>query len=101
MSKAIDDVLAERARQVNEEGWTPEHDDQHDGGELAYAAAAYAFNAGDCCDSANNTHIEDPPEFWPFDSSWWKPKGARRDLVRAAALVLAEIERRDRVGVEG
>jgi hypothetical protein len=27
---------------------------------------------------------------------WWKPKDRRRDLVRAAALIIAEIERLDR-----
>ena len=33
---------------------------------------------------------------WPWDSGWWKPKNRRHDLVRAAALVVAEIERLDR-----
>ena len=33
------------------------------------------------------------PLGWPWEPSWWKPKGARRDLVRAAALCLAEIDR--------
>jgi len=26
---------------------------------------------------------------------WWKPKDRRRDLIRAAALIVAEIERLD------
>lgn len=33
---------------------------------------------------------------WPWPSKWWKPKSQRRDLVRAGALILAEIERLDR-----
>jgi hypothetical protein len=37
-----------------------------------------------------------PPQQWPWLSKWWKPKDRRRDLVRAAALVIAEIERLDR-----
>lgn len=36
------------------------------------------------------------PRGWPWGSSWWKPKDPRRDLVRAGALILAEIERIDR-----
>ena len=44
-TQAASDVLAERARQIAAEGWTPEHDDEHDGGELARAGAAYALMA--------------------------------------------------------
>lgn len=33
---------------------------------------------------------------WPWDREWWKPKDRRRNLVRAAALLIAEIERLDR-----
>ncbi|HHW2459226.1 TPA: AAA family ATPase [Pseudomonas aeruginosa] len=33
---------------------------------------------------------------WPWDEQWWKPTSARRDLVKACALALAEIERLDR-----
>jgi hypothetical protein len=35
-------------------------------------------------------------EFWPWSLHWWKPKSPRRDLIRAAALIVAEIERLDR-----
>jgi len=38
MTKAALDVLAERRRQIEAEGWTPEHDDEHDAGALALAA---------------------------------------------------------------
>src|SRR6185369_13587313 len=38
MTQAARDVLAERQRQIEKEGWTPEHDDQlHGLGELAAA----------------------------------------------------------------
>jgi hypothetical protein len=33
---------------------------------------------------------------WPWSVQWWKPKDRRRDLVRAGALIVAEIERLDR-----
>lgn len=86
------DVQAERRRQVEVEGWTPEHDDEHDNGEMALAAASYAAYA----------HIElsgDLPFCWPWDQQWWKPTTTRRDLVKACALGLAEIERLDRAAV--
>ena len=38
-------------------------------------------------------------DLWPWAASWWKPKNRRRDLVRAAALIVAEIERIDRATV--
>lgn len=85
---AIDDVIADRERQKSAEGWTPEHDDIHTEGELNHAAACYALNAG--------SKREEPPRSWPWDRKWWKPKDRRRDLVRAAALIIAEIERIDR-----
>jgi hypothetical protein len=96
-AQAAKDVLAERQRQVSTEGWTPEHDDGHDGGDLAAAAAAYALNAADGLHpmSMGDGHGEQPT-FWPWHGQWWKPKTPRQDLVRAAALILAEIERLDR-----
>lgn len=94
-SAAERDVLAERRRQVEAEGWTPEHDDQHEGGELADAAACYAATA------AGAVWGETVPSMWPWARSWWKPRSAREDLVRAGALILAEIERLDRAALEG
>ncbi|MGC8383370.1 hypothetical protein ACP3P8_05265 [Pseudomonas aeruginosa] len=83
------DVQAERKRQVEVEGWTPEHDDEHNGGELADAAACYALSAAGWSTYAAR-------ERWPWPLEWWKPSTARRDLVKACALALAEIERLDR-----
>lgn len=34
---------------------------------------------------------------WPWADEWWKPKDRRADLVRAGALILAEIDRIDRI----
>jgi hypothetical protein len=33
---------------------------------------------------------------WPWDRAYWKPRGPRNNLVKAGALILAEIERIDR-----
>jgi hypothetical protein len=89
MRDAALDVLAERSRQISAEGWTPEHDDEHGDGELARAASVYA-----------NPHIWDilgeSQVGWPWDASWWRPSTPRQNLVKAGALILAEIERLDR-----
>ena len=99
MSNAIDDVVAERQRQVVAEGWTEKHDDQHSDGELAQAAACYAVFSAFSQHYRTVTKAE-PPIYWPWDLSWWKPKNPRRDLVRAAALLIAEIERLDRAALK-
>lgn len=110
LTKAASDVLAERARQVNAEGWTPEHDDEHVDGSMARAAACYVEHAcsrgwvyQDFEDGPQRYASEAVPFRWPdaWDASWWKPKNPRRDLVRAAALLLAEIERLDRAPAPG
>lgn len=90
MTQAALDVLAERQRQIEKEGWTPEHDDQHHCGELALAAAGYAAVS---CGTNPDKVFRD---IFPWGPMSWKPKGGRKDLVRAGALILAEIERLDR-----
>lgn len=94
----IDEIAAERARQIEQEGWTAEHDDDHDAGELAAAGASYAINAADQLSPLSQGDGENlSPIMWPWAWEWWKPKNPRRDLIRAAALIVAEIERMDRV----
>ena len=90
-TSAASDVLAERKRQVTAEGWTPGHDDEYEHGELADAAGCYALSSElfDC--------DGEPPIQWPWPDEWWKPTNRRRDLVKAGALILAEIERLDRM----
>lgn len=90
LSKAARDVIAERRRQVEKEGWTAAHDDKHSSGDLSAAAGCYALF------SESHPDVGRPPPQWPWAREWWKPQGYRRDLVRAAALLLAEIERVDR-----
>lgn len=111
---AIDDIIAERKRQqearhLGGEGWSRDHDDEHIDGSLAQAAATYAFlgslDHGERVCSANL--FRDTPHgaaavvalLWPksWGRLWLKPKTRRRDLIRAGALIVAEIERLDRV----
>jgi Lar family restriction alleviation protein len=96
-SQAATDVLSERRRQIEAEGWTPEHDDEHGDGSMARAAACYAL------DRASVRALEWSPDviLWPWDNASWKPRDKRSNLVRAGALILAEIERLDRTAAAG
>ncbi|MGB4064203.1 MAG: hypothetical protein WBK19_10300 [Azonexus sp.] len=87
------DVLAERYRQKSVEGWTNDHDDQHIAGEIAVAAGCYVLSG------SGKWPKEALWNIWPkpnWSLTWFKPKTKRQDLVRAGALILAEIERIDR-----
>lgn len=87
-------VTAERLRQIGEENWTPEHDDEHDEGELSGAAACYAQGS----DLLWAGPYGGKYLVWPWDPEYWKPTpdDRVRELVKAGALILAEIERLQR-----
>lgn len=85
----LDEVLAERRRQIEVLGWTPAHDDKHSDHELVWAAICY-------CHSGHGEGGREAPGYWPWSLQSWKPKTRREDLVRAAALIVAEVERLDR-----
>lgn len=106
MSSGIEMIAAERERQIKEEGWTSEHDDQHQRSELAYAAACYAeFAASGFYPPLRRLNRRGPPRGrnWPFHDSWWKPGigddvDARiYELAKAGALIAAEIDRLQRL----
>ena len=96
-SAAALDVLAERRRQIEKEGYDPTHDDAHVNDEIAALACFYAMPpaAREWC--AESTGYGDTlgeailPDGWV--ASWSE---RRRELVKAGALILAEIERLDR-----
>ncbi len=84
-------ISLERTRQQKQEGYLPWHDDDHDQGELGRAAIGYVASA------LKITVVEHigkgiTREVWPSD--WeFKPQASLRDLVRAGALIAAEIDR--------
>lgn len=102
LTDAARDVLAERQRQINVEGYTPKQDDRNRPGDLASAAACYVLNAATWLRHPNASRADyvglSPINWtnWPWDEEGWKPKNERIDLIRAAALILAELERMDR-----
>lgn len=92
LSPFMQAVIAERHRQVDGEGWSAEHDDQHKMGDLAHAGACYALFPG-----------QQPPLLWRWAQEWWKPTphDYRRQIVKASALLIAEGERFDRLKTKG
>lgn len=95
----IDEIAAERRRQIDAEGWTAEHDDLHTSGKMVRAAACYAYRAGASYEYKAASGPGSPPPDWPWDSFWWKPTTPRRDLIKAGALIVAELERLDRAAL--
>lgn len=96
----LDLITAERRRQIDKEGWTAEHDAQHDEGQLAWAAMYYAMPhfVRDRCRLCGDSSFIAPDSF--FDETGWHPDWAKRDnkdriqqLAVAGALIAAEIDR--------
>ena len=87
-------IAAERARQINTEGWSSGHDDQQDE-ELAKAAAIYATPDHWRLYRGIVRRSDAVPAEWPWDAEWWKPcpKDRIKELTKAGALIAAEIDR--------
>lgn len=83
-------IAAERQRQIDEEGWTPEHDKQHWMEELAVAASIYAMP-----ERLRKLDWTGLPVRWPWKAEWFKPtpKDRVRELAKAGALIAAEMDR--------
>lgn len=86
-------IATERGRQIEQEGWTADHDDQHADGELAIAAACYAL--AEHARSYGRHYVDELPVKWPWHEGWWKPTpdDRIRELAKAGALIAAEIDR--------
>lgn len=95
MKSGIELITEERQCQIEKEGYTVEHDDDHINGELALAARCYRFAASDIESGlsveevTSNYHRQ-----WPWEVQWFKVSpDLVRNLVKSGALMLAEIER--------
>lgn len=71
----IEEIAAERQRQIDGEGFNAAHDDDHYDQSLSAAAACYALH-------------KRLPSIWPWGPEWWKPSSERRDLIKAGALIV-------------
>jgi len=101
----IELIAEERQRQIEKEGWSISHDAHHDKCELALAAAVYAtpVNYREFKTETINVYDEkvaEIPSMWPFEDSWYKPSPENRvkELVKAGALIAAEIDRLKALG---
>ena len=89
--EVIELMAEERKRQSESQGYTAEHDDRYTGAELSECAICYV--------SAARKQIKYDPDYtgtghiWPLDGDWWKPGTPIQNLVKAGALVAAEIDR--------
>lgn len=106
-SPAIKAITAERRRQIEKEGWSPDHDDAHSDGSIALAAACYAMFAAVSDNARRSTQlpgsltndgqaVEGWAAFlsiWPWERHFWKPTTRVRDLEKAGALIAAELDR--------
>ncbi len=104
MKTGIALIEEERNRQISKEGWTYTHDNQHKRDELARAAACYALP-----NRFRNLLKNGRPKLWPWSRKWWKPgdyvelnqtpliADRIRELVKAGALIVAEIDRLQRL----
>lgn len=115
--KSIDLISAERRRQVTEEGYDAEHDDTHEDGQLAIAAACYAAPLR--IYTKNKTSSGSFVFMDPFPPTWIDKRFGKKNplgevpspgkysrkkrlqlLVKAGALIAAEIDRLLRIGWE-
>lgn len=103
MKTGIELIADERKRQVESEGFTSKHDDAHKKGQLSRAAACYAdIESVQAARPYARYGIDELRlevlEMWPWDEEWLKPDtDPVRNLVKAGALIAAEIDRLQRL----
>lgn len=92
-------IERERRRQTDAEGYSYRHDDGHAHGELVLAAVQYALPESKRVLIGPSSGLPDAfdniPVDWPWENEAWKPTpdDRVRELVKAGALIAAEIDR--------
>jgi hypothetical protein len=92
-SPAIELIAQDRKRQIIEEGFTVASDmAMNPNGELAAAAACYAWPK-----HLHSSQDDGIFKFWPWEAKWYKPSpnDRKREIIKAAALLVAEWDRLD------
>lgn len=105
MSHVLAEIGDERVRQILSEGYDRQHDDAHEDFELARAASVYTVYAtlpetDRWVALRHGPRLYGAEMIWPWDTQHFKLTNPRRDLVKAAALIVAEIERLDRAALQ-
>ena len=97
-------IAQERQRQIEKEGWTPEHDDEAIHGEMAIAGACYVFDLISSYKTITNTELSNDywrirVNLWPWHDRYFKPtwNDPIKELTKAGALIAAEIDRLQRL----
>jgi hypothetical protein len=94
MKTGVELIAEERQRQVKEEGYTPEHDSLHDGGEIALSAACYAAYPLEIFKKLEYDMQVHFKQLIPFDQyKIDESKSEIRRMIIAGALIAAEIDR--------
>ena len=88
MKTGVELIAEERQRQIDVEGYNDEHDKNHDVDTFVKAAISYSIV--DLDEEKGGDYVY---ACWPWDKTYWKPKGRLRNLVRAGALIAAAIDR--------
>lgn len=94
-------IAAERQRQVEAEGFDPRHDDNYENDELVRAASSYLIAGRRDLDGTvmvSDDEIADG--CWPWDAEWFKPSTPKANLIKAGALIAAELDRLVRAEAE-
>ena len=102
-------IAAERQRQQAIEGYSEKRDEQYHNRELSRAALGYLnhyvargwtfaneLEMPGIVDGPATYRGESVPDSWPWGDEYWKPKDPINDLIRAGALIAAEIDRLQR-----
>lgn len=105
-TNGTDLIADERDRQIEELGYTPEHDAEHEDGDLAYAAAVLAspspiFLIRQQERPVHEAHGQGGSIAWvePWPPNWVRTprtgdlEDRIRELTKAGALIAAEIDR--------
>lgn len=95
--KSICLISEERQRQVEEEGYTEDHDASHGDRSLVRAASCYALGTRTFERTFGNedNRVTLYFDMWPWNNESWKPTPDDRvkELVKSGALIAAEIDR--------
>lgn len=87
MSTGIGLIELERIRQITQKGFSVQHDSHWEAGQMAKAAICYAMNQRD------RIKFDAIDEIWPWSPDMFEPENRKWDLIRAGALIAAELDR--------